>query len=280
MARTIDYAGIYLHNRSMTEVFRALGDPTRRVLLDRLHERNGQTLAELCQGLAMARQSVTQHLGILEDANLVAVMHRGRERLHYLNPVPLQEIQERWISKFERPRMDAVSTIKKRAEETAMTKRPDYVYVTYIRASAETVWDALTSEELTAQFWGHSNVSTWEPGQPWNHVRTDGSSIADVTGRVMESERPTRLAITFEDPAGGTESPSLVTFTIEEYKDIVKLSIVHENIPTPEDAEAAALGWPAVGSNLKSLLETGKVLPQAPWDMHADIRDAQMPARD
>ncbi|SDP82374.1 Activator of Hsp90 ATPase homolog 1-like protein [Arthrobacter sp. ok909] len=151
----------------------------------------------------MARQSVTQHLGILEDANLVAVVHRGRQRLHDLNPMPLQEIQERWISKFERPRLDAVSAIKKRAEETAMTKHPDHVYVTYIRASAETVWDALTSEELTAQFWGHSNVSTWEPGQPWKHVRTDGSGIADVTGRVVESERPTSLAITFEDPAGG-----------------------------------------------------------------------------
>jgi DNA-binding transcriptional ArsR family regulator/uncharacterized protein YndB with AHSA1/START domain len=264
----------------MTEVFRALGDPTRRALLDRLHERNGQTLSELCQGLGMARQSVTQHLGILEDANLVAVVHRGRQRLHYLNPMPLQEIQERWISKFERPRLDAVSTIKKRAEETAMTKRPDYVYVTYIRASAETVWDALTSEELTAQFWGHSNVSTWEPGQPWKHVRTDGSGIADVTGRVVESERPTRLAITFEDPVGGAAPASLVTFTIEEYKEIVKLSIVHENIPTVEDAEAAALGWAAVGSNLKSLLETGKVLPQAPWDMHAEVRDAQMRARD
>lgn len=224
----------------------------------------------------MARQSVTQHLGVLEDANLVAVQHRGRERLHYLNPVPLQEIQERWISKFEPPRLDAVSAIKKRAEETAMVKRPDYVYVTYICASAETVWDALTSEELTAQFWGHSNVSTWGTGQPWKHVRTDGSGIADVIGRVVESERPRRLAITFEDPNGVTAPASLVTFTIEEFKDIVKLSIVHENIPSPEDEEAAALGWAAVCSNLKSLLETGKVLPQAPWDMHAQVREAQM----
>ncbi|WP_113718292.1 ArsR/SmtB family transcription factor [Arthrobacter dokdonensis] len=263
----------------MTDVYRALGDATRRALLDRLCGRNGQTLSELCQGLGLARQSITQHLGILEDATLVTVVRRGRERLHYLNPVPLQEIQERWISKSDRPRLDAVSTIMKRAEETAMTKRPDYVYVTYIRASAMTVWDALTSEELTAQFWGHSNVSTWEPGQPWKHVRTDGSGIADVVGRVVESERPTRLAITFEDPAGGTEARSLVTFTIEEYKEIVKLTIVHENIPTPEDADAAALGWAAVGSNLKSLLETGNTLPQAPWDMHAQVRDAQMRGR-
>lgn len=178
----------------MTDVFRALGYPTRHALLDRLHQRNGQTLSELCQGLGMARQSITQHLGILEDANLFAVVRRGRERLHYLNPVPLQEIQKRWISKFERPRMDAISTIKKRAEKSGMTTRPDYVYVTYIAASAETVWDALTSEELTAQFWGHSNVSTWEQGHPWKHVRTDASGMADVVGRVVESKRPTRLA--------------------------------------------------------------------------------------
>jgi uncharacterized protein YndB with AHSA1/START domain len=215
----------------------------------------------------MARQSVTQHLGMLEEANLVAVVRSGRERLHYLNPVPLQEIQERWISKFDGPRLDTVRTIKKRAEETAMTQRPDHVYVTYI---------ALTSEDLTARFWGHSNVSTWEPGQPWKHVRTDGSGIADVTGRVVESERPSRLAITFESPDGGSSPVQLVTFRIEEYQDIVKLTIVHENLPTAEDAEAAALGWAAVGSNLKSLLETGKVLPQAPWEMHAEVREAQM----
>ena len=260
----------------MTDVFRALGDPTRRALLDRLHERNGQTLTELCQGLGMARQSVTQHLGILEDANLVAVVRSGRERLHYLNPVPLQEIQERWISKFERSRLKTVSTVKKRAEENTMPARPNFVYVTYIGASAETVWDALTSEDLTAQFWGHSNVSTWEPGQSWKHVRIDGSGIADVVGRVVESERPSRLVITFADPDETTGPVPLVTFTIEEYKDIVKLTLVHENLPSAEDAEAAALGWAAVASNLKSLLETGKALPQAPWDMHPDVRDAQM----
>ena len=84
-------------------VFKALADPTRRQLLDRLHERNGQTLGELCGALAMARQSATQHLGVLEAANLVSTVRRGREKLHYLNPVPLHEIQERWIDKFETP---------------------------------------------------------------------------------------------------------------------------------------------------------------------------------
>ena len=101
-------------------VFKALADPTRRALLDRLRERNGQTLGELCGPLAMARQSATQHLGVLEAANLVTTVRRGREKLHYLNPVPLWDIAERWIEKFERPRLRALSAIKHRAEEDTM----------------------------------------------------------------------------------------------------------------------------------------------------------------
>ena len=98
-------------------VFKALADPTRRLLLDRLHERNGQSLGELCERLGMRRQSVTQHLAILEAANLVTTIWRGREKLHYLNPVPLHQIQERWIDKFERPRLRALSALKRKAEE-------------------------------------------------------------------------------------------------------------------------------------------------------------------
>src|SRR5580698_11082986 len=132
-------------------VFRALADPTRRALLDRLRERNGQTLGELCGPLEMARQSATQHLGVLELANLVTTVRRGREKLHYLNPVPLWEIQERWIDHFESPRLRALDAIKRRAEEVPMADRPHYVYVTYIEASPERVWEALTDAELTAQ---------------------------------------------------------------------------------------------------------------------------------
>ena len=193
------------------DVFRALGDPTRRHLLDRLRERNGQTLNELCSDLEMRRQSVTQHLQILEAANLVAVVRRGRERLHYLNPVPLHEMQERWIGKFERPALDALSRIKHRAEGDPMVAIPTYVYVTYIASSAERVWEALTDADLTARFWGHRNVSSWEPGARWEHVRTDGSGIADVVGTVLETDPPRRLVITFEQPDGegdATTSPS------------------------------------------------------------------------
>ena len=98
-------------------VFKALADASRRRLLDRLHERNGQTLVELCEGLAMTRQAVTKHLAILQRANLVSCQRQGRERLHFINPVPISQIAERWISKFEQPRLNALSKLKKRLEQ-------------------------------------------------------------------------------------------------------------------------------------------------------------------
>src|ERR1043165_2761835 len=101
----------------MDEVFKALADASRRTLLDRLHVRNGQTLSELCDGLDMTRQAVTKHLGILEDANLVATIRHGREKLHYLNPVPIHQIGERWIRKFERGKLDALSELKRQLEK-------------------------------------------------------------------------------------------------------------------------------------------------------------------
>ena len=100
----------------MDKVFKALADPSRRQLLDRLYADNGQTLGELCEHLAMTRQAVTKHLVLLEEANLVATVRRGREKLHYLNPVPIHEIGERWIAKFERSRLQALSDMKKALE--------------------------------------------------------------------------------------------------------------------------------------------------------------------
>lgn len=98
------------------DVFRALGDASRRTLLDRLHLRNGQTLSELCAGLDMTRQAVTKHLSILESANLIAVRRQGREKLHFINPVPIHDIAERWISKFQRSHLRALSALKKALE--------------------------------------------------------------------------------------------------------------------------------------------------------------------
>ncbi len=276
----LTYAGRYLHNLGVDgddAVFRALADPTRRALLDRLRERNGQTLGELCGPLDMARQSATQHLGVLEAANLITTVRRGRAKLHYLNPVPLWAIQERWIGKFERPRLRALSAIKHRAEEDSMADRPSYVYVTYIESSAERVWGALTDADLTARYWGHSNVSDWQPGSRWEHRRTDGSGIADVAGTVLESVPPRRLVLTFDPPGDVPPAgPSTVTFDIEPYHEIVRLTVTHQNLAGDTALEAVSAGWPAVCANLKSLLETGHVLPQAPWEMHAGLRAAQL----
>jgi uncharacterized protein YndB with AHSA1/START domain/DNA-binding transcriptional ArsR family regulator len=257
----------------LSPIFKALADPTRRTLLDRLHERNGQTLGELCTALSMARQSASQHLDVLFAANLISTVWHGREKLHYLNPVPLHAMQERWIDKFERPWLSALSAIRHSAEEQAMTPRPAYVYVTYLKASADQVWRALTDADLTARYWGHRNESDWQPGSTWQHVRTDGSGISDVTGVVVEARPPERLVLTFPDPAR-------VTFTIEPHHDIVRLTVQHEGLETESDAEAVSAGWPAVMANLKSMLETGEVLPQAPWEMHADLVAAQMAKND
>jgi uncharacterized protein YndB with AHSA1/START domain/DNA-binding transcriptional ArsR family regulator len=253
----------------MDEVFKALADPTRRLLLDRLREQNGQTLRELCERLNMARQSATQHLDVLSQANLVTVVRRGRERLHYLNPVPIHEIEERWISGFDKARMRVISEIKIQAEEYAMAEEsvPSYVYVTYIRASAEQVWQALTDADLTTRYWGHANVSDWQPGSTWEHRRVDGSGKVDVVGKVVDTEPPTRLVITFEDSLDEERDPSVVTFLVEPHQDIVRLTVTHENLPNREMLNGISSGWPAVLANLKSLLETGDVLPQAPWEM-------------
>jgi uncharacterized protein YndB with AHSA1/START domain/DNA-binding transcriptional ArsR family regulator len=257
----------------MDAVFRALADPTRRLLLDRLREQNGQTLGELCERLDMKRQSATQHLDLLVRAGLVTVVRRGRERLHYLNPAPIHEIEERWISGFDRPRLQTLSAIRNQAEEYAMldtqTSVPTYVYVTYIRASAEQVWRALTDADLTARYWGHANVSDWQPGSAWEHRRTDGSGAVDVVGKVIAAEPPTRLVITFEDSPEEDREASEVTFLVEPHEDIVRLTVTHEKLANQDMLGGISRGWPAVLANLKSLLETGDVLPQAPWEMSA-----------
>ena len=249
----------------LDKVFKALADPTRRIVLDRLHERNGQTLGELAGELRMTRQSATQHLAVLEDANLISTIRRGREKLHYLNPVPLQQVHERWIDKFETPRLHALGELARTVEGSEVPNTPTYVYVTYIQSTAEKVWDALTDADLTAAFWGHSNVSDWKPGSRWEHRRADGSGIADVVGTVVRAERPGTLVITFDSPSDEpVGEPSVVTFEI----------VGQDNL------DAVSAGCPAVAANLKSLLETGHVLPQAPWEMDSQLRAAQMAKND
>jgi len=264
------------------KVFRALADPTRRALLDSLRHDNGQTLGTLCGRLRMARQSATQHLAVLEEANLISTVRRGREKLHYLNPVPIRDIQQRWIVPFDQPRLRALDAVKRHAEEPDMTaEKPTFVYVTYIQATPQRVWHALTDADLTAEYWGHSNVSDWQAGSPWEHRRVDGSNIADVVGTVLESTPPTRLVMTFGEPGAAPDGgPSTVTFHIEPYQDIVRLTVTHENLADRDALHTASIGWSAVLANLKSLLETGHALPQAPWEMYAELRAAQMARTD
>ena len=151
---------------------------------------------------------------------------------------------------------------------------------TYIESSPERVWEALTDADLAAQYWGHSNVSNWQVGSSWEHRRVDGSGIADVVGTVLESEPPRRLRLTFGAPSGTpADGSSVVIFDIEPYHEIVRFSVTHEGV-ADEAWEAVSAGWPAVCANLKSLLETGRVLPRAPLEMHAKLRAAQMARTD
>ncbi len=257
----------------MDAAFKALADPTRRQLLDRLRTQDGQTLTELSQHLGMTRQSVTQHLDLLVGAGLVTVVRRGRERRHHLNPAPIHEIEQRWISEFDRPRLQAIRAIKHTAEELAMNDTtgsvPSYVYVTYIRATAEQVWQALTDADVTAQYWHHRNVSDWAVGSSWEHRRSDDSGVVDVVGTVLETDPPRRLVVTFEDSPGEErpDGPSVVTFQVDPHGGIVRLTVTHENLPNRAMLDGISSGWPAVLANLKSLLETGETLPSEPWAM-------------
>src|ERR1700716_2456663 len=139
MAAYIGHAASQLHVRDMAEmdeVFKALADPSRRLLLDSLNTRNGQNLQELCAGLSMARQSVSKHLAVLEAANLVTTVRRGREKMHYLNAAPINEIAERWITHYERDRVHALADLK-RALEDEPVNRPSFVYTNYIKTTPE-----------------------------------------------------------------------------------------------------------------------------------------------
>jgi uncharacterized protein YndB with AHSA1/START domain len=144
-----------------------------------------------------------------------------------------------------------------------------FTYATYIHSTPEKIWEALTDAELTGQYWGHSNISDWQVGSTWEHVRADGSNTVDGTGTVLEVSEHKRLRMTFP-----TDGPSEVTFDIESYRDIAQLTVTHEKLASEGDRNAVAGGWPAVLSNLKTLLETGKVMPQGPWEMLSALKAA------
>jgi uncharacterized protein YndB with AHSA1/START domain/DNA-binding transcriptional ArsR family regulator len=258
------------------DVFRALADPSRRQLLDSLNARNGQTLRELCSGLDMTRQSVSKHLAILEAANLVTSVRRGREKLHYLNAAPINDIGERWIAPYERDRVQALADLK-RALEDRTVDIPSFVYTTYIRTTPEQLWQALTDPAFTDRYWGLTFDSDWKPGSTMTwHQR--GTTTADPEQVVLESDPPRRLSYTWhtmtdelaealdmtEDAVAHirAEQRSKVTFEIEPLGEVVKLTVVHDGFEAGSlMATMVSRGWPSVVSNLKTLLETGETLP-------------------
>lgn len=262
----------------MDEVFRALADPSRRRLLDRLNSRNGQTLRELCAGLGMARQSVSKHLAILQDANLVTTVRRGREKLHYLNAAPISDIAERWINRYDQQRVDALADLKNALEVPTMDK-PEFVYTTYIRTSPEQCWRGLTDPSFTRRYWGLAYESDWQPGSAFTmRLDQDDVRIADPAQVILEADPYRRLSYTWhtftpewaaaysisdeERAKFAAEPRSKVTFDIEQRGEYVRLTVVHDGFE-PGSAVLAGIseGWPLVISSLKSLLETGEVLP-------------------
>lgn len=245
------------------KVFKALGDPARRHLLDRLHLKNGRTLTNLCESMNMTRQSVTQHLGLLEDANLISTARRGREKLHFINPVPLHDVYERWVRKFEAGRLGLLHDLKHNLErkEDMTDKSESFVYVTYIRTTPEEVYEAITTPEIARRYWGHENISDWTPGATWEHVRANDERPVEIVGTVVLAEPPRKLVITWS-AASKVDDPdeqSRVTFEIEAQENgMVRLTVTHDDLqPGSGMARGISKGWPLVLSSMKSFLETG-----------------------
>jgi len=265
----------------MDDVFKALADPSRRQLLDSLNAHNGQSLRSLCGDLAMARQSVSKHLAVLEAAGLVVVVRSGRERLHYLNAAPINEIGERWINRYDQRRVDALADLKRALEfpmSTSTTDAPAFVYQTYIRTTPEQLWRALTEPAFTERYWGGLALDTdWKVGSPISW-RFGGVTVDDPEQVVVESDPYRRLAYSWHTftpewaVASGIdealraeiadERRSIVTFEIEDVGEMVKLTVLHGNFEAGSTvATMVRDGWPRVVSELKTLLETGEPVP-------------------
>jgi len=264
----------------MDDVFKALGDPSRRRLLDSLNGRNGQSLRELCAGLDMARQSVSKHLAVLEAANLVTTVRRGREKLHYLNAAPINDIAERWINHYHAGRVHALADLKRALEDTTTMEKPEFVYTTYIRTTPQRLWQALTDPAFTERYWGLRFESDWTVGSTMTWEQ-HGVTITDPAQVVVESDPYRRLAYTwhtftpewaalhgFSDEFLATaagEPRSKVTFDIEPDGSMVRLTVVHDGFEAGSAVvESVRQGWPRVMSGLKTLLETGDTLTDGP----------------
>jgi uncharacterized protein YndB with AHSA1/START domain/DNA-binding transcriptional ArsR family regulator len=254
-------------------VFRALADPSRRLLLDLLYERDGRTLTELESELPMTRFGVMKHLRVLEEAGLIATRKVGREKLHYLNPVPIQLIADRWINKYSAARASALADLKAVLEggiamttDTGMNARPKLVHQIIINAPQARVWEAITTPEFTSRYYYGSTLKTdLTVGSPFTYHMPNGAPI--VEGEVVASDPPHRLVHTYHSlwPPMNEDAPTQVTWELEAMPGgVTRVTVVHEDFEG-ETATYQGLqsgGWAWILSNMKTLLETGEPMPQ------------------
>jgi uncharacterized protein YndB with AHSA1/START domain len=245
------------YSGGMDEVFRALADPTRRTLLDALYRRDGQTLSELEQALPMTRYGVMKHLRVLEQAGLLSTRRRGREKLHFLNPVPIRLVHDRWVSKYAEPWAAALTGLKRTIEEETMEK----VFEIYIRTTPERLWEAITDEEMHRRYnFGVGVSSDWKPGSRYELSHPRGGTIAE--GEILEIDPPRRLVQSFDarwSEEAAAEGTSRVTWEIEPVGDSCRLCVTHDQLREGANSELYG-GWPMILSGLKTLLETGETL--------------------
>jgi uncharacterized protein YndB with AHSA1/START domain len=242
----------------MDAVFRALADPTRRSLLDELFKQDGQTLSALEQRLPLTRFGVMKHLKVLEEAGLLTTRRRGREKLHFLNPVPIRLVHDRWVSKYAEPWAATLSGLKHKLEDKTMEK----VFEIYIKTTPERLWEAITDPDMRRVFnFGVGVSSEWTPGSHYESVHR-GAGVTIAEGENLEVDHPRRLVQSFnalwsEDVK--REGTSRVTWEIEPVGDSCRLTVTHDELREDANDELYG-GWPMILSGLKTLLETGEQL--------------------
>ena len=241
----------------MDEVFRALADPTRRSLLDELFKEDGQTLSALERRLPMTRFGVMKHLRVLEEAGLVVTRRRGREKLHFLNPVPIRLVHDRWVSKYAEPWAATLSGLKQELEDRTMEK----VFEIYIKTTPQRLWEAITDNELRAKYnFGVGVESDWTPGSEYQARHPAGVDIA--AGENLEVDPPNRLVQSFNalwSDDVKAEGTSRVTWEITPVGDSCQLTVTHDQLREGANGQVYG-GWPQILSGLKTLLETGESL--------------------
>ena len=243
----------------MDDVFRALADPTRRKLLDRLFKKDGQSLSELEHRLPMTRFGVMKHLRVLEEAGLVVTKKRGREKLHFLNAVPIRLVHDRWVSKYAEPWAAALSELKHQLEEERTMEK---VFEIYIKTTPEKLWDAITSPEMRSKYaFGVRVISDWTVGSKYEG-RSPKAPMPIYGGENLEVDPPRKLVQSFNalwSESAKAQGTSRITYEIQQIADSCKLTLTHDQLP--EDApEELYGGHPMVLSGLKTLLETGERL--------------------